>query len=112
VRDEVELAGDRFDWRTLGAVRLKGRANPVELFELLDADPEPERVRKLEYAAEFDDAIGAFASGALRQALLRFEHTLSLNPEDAVARAYAAHVVRLLESGDDGFDGTYVLTDK
>ncbi len=112
VRDEVEMAGDRFDWRTLGAVRLKGRANPVELFELLDADPEAERARKLDYAFEFDEAIGAFASGALRQALLRFEHVLASNAEDGVARAYAAQIGRLLESGDDTFDGTYVLTDK
>ncbi len=114
VTEAVRRADDHgeFSWRSLGLVRLKGRAGAVSLFELLDADPETERAAKLEFLLEFDEAVSAFQAGALQDAALRFERLVDANPTDGPALSYLIQTNHLLETPDGSFDGSFVMVEK
>ena len=115
VTGEVRARSAGFHWRSLGAIRLKGRSAPVDLHELLDADPAAERDQKLALLTDFVEALESFRSGRLREAAARFRRITDENPNDGPAQAFLAHTTRLIDAGDgtaEAFDGTFVLAEK
>ncbi len=106
------LPGSAFAIRALGRVKVKGRARPVEIFELLDAEPGDRRARKLGTGSDFADAVAAYSRGDLHEARLFFQSVLEADPTDDGAAAYAGAIVRMLESGAQPDDGILVLAEK
>ncbi len=80
-------AGDRFVYRPIGAVRVKGQTVAVDVFELLgrvgEVNGELER-----FAECFAAGVEAFAARAWTEAAGRFAACLALRPGDAVTRRY------------------------
>jgi two-component system sensor histidine kinase ChiS len=94
--------------RRVGAMRVKGRAAPVELFELLgccaSAD---ERAQKEATAERFQRGLRAYAQGDVNRALEHFAIVLTEAPLDRVADLYAAQCRKYAATQlPDGFDGS------
>ncbi len=109
----VSGAQDTYDVRHLGAVKVKGKAHSVGVFDLISADTEEQRELKLMTRARFEEAIHAFARADLTAAREAFEHVTEANPSDGAAWYYLG----LLASYDvDGvpsaFDGTLTFERK
>lgn len=65
-------AGDRYHFRYLGTVKIKGKTRNVRIYELLEADPPEIRKRKLETLAEFERGVSLFEQGRLDEARASF----------------------------------------
>ena len=70
--------------RALGAFQVVGRRRPIELFEVLEADAEPLRERKLACQGRFDDARRALVEGRIDEARIAFESLAQEAPGDGV----------------------------
>ena len=81
---------DAFEFRSIGQVKVKGKATPVSVMEVLDGDPLQSRELKRETLADFDEAMAAWTRGDLDRAAALFGSVLRWNPDDAVATHYLA----------------------
>jgi adenylate cyclase len=72
--------------RRLGSLRLRGRSEPVRVWELLAARP-PTAEEHAENS-RFEAAVDALAARRLDEAVAGFRAVLTARPEDRVARRY------------------------
>ncbi len=84
--------------RPLGLVQVKGRARPISLFEVFDADPPEARKAKEQTLEGYEAAVKAYRLGQFDDAITLFERILSVFPDDHPsqiflerARNYRAH---------------------
>lgn len=107
-----DAVGENFVFRSLGGVKVKGKANAVQIYELLGrpgAVPED----LLRYAGRFGDAITSFQQREFAQAGEQFVQLLSSRPDDTAARAYAEACRAFVEHGpDEAWSGALELTEK
>lgn len=105
-------AGDRFAFRAIGGVQVKGRRQPVQVYELLGrrAGCPPQRLR---YAEEFGTAVAAFQSRDFAAARAAFVACVALHPDDSAAARYVVACDRLLrEPPSEQWQGAIELEDK
>ncbi len=90
----------RGELRALGAFQVVGRRRPIELFEVVEADPEGLRERKVAYRARFEAARAALVEGRNEEARLAFEAIAHESPGDGVVafflRALAGEGARVV----------------
>lgn len=105
VSDETRLrCGDRYHFRVLDRVRVKGKVQPVTIFELRhDAHPERE---------EFERAMGRYLSGTFGEAEQVFA-ALAARLDDPVCRLYVkrCRAYQLAPPGA-GWDGVFTAQEK
>ncbi len=79
---------DKVNARCLGRVQVKGKHEPVSVYEIFSADS-PEQVElKNRTNAQFLEGLALFQSGKLGAALQVFQEIIRINPLDAAAAAY------------------------
>jgi adenylate cyclase len=86
-----ELAGDRFVFRELDTVRVKGKDRVVRVYELLGARGAPVRVDLERFAA----ALAAYRARRFADAETGFQAALDACPDDGPARALLERARRL-----------------
>ncbi len=80
-----------FRTRRLGRMSVKGRAEQLDVYEVLDSlDPETLAAR-LANAETFDAAVRAFEAGDLETAAAGFEACLAVDPNDRATLHYHSH---------------------
>ena len=72
----------RFNFRLLDRVRVKGKNEPVMIYELLDALPQDERELRLKTRDIFHDALYAYWNAEFDRALRGFKKCAELSPQD------------------------------
>jgi class 3 adenylate cyclase len=98
---------EAFELREIDRVVAKGRAEPVEIYELLDAElPEARRIRR-ECAPTYASALAQYRAGRFTDALPSFDACV----DDPAARAMAERC-RTMRNAPDGWDGTWRLSTK
>jgi adenylate cyclase len=107
-----QLKGTYYN-RELDFVVVKGKTQPVAIYEILDFHTEQTYPQMM-------DALGLFKSGLVQyrqrkwgEATTKFEEVLSLNPNDKAAKIYIERCRHLAENppGDD-WDGVWVMESK
>lgn len=99
--------------RTLGKIRVKGKADSVTIYEVFDGDPEPVVKGKKATLDAFEVGVNLYQAGKFAEARDQFRRVVQANPEDLAAIAYAERSSRYaVEGGPDGWDGTETLTEK
>jgi class 3 adenylate cyclase/CHASE2 domain-containing sensor protein len=102
-----------YAFRPLGQVRVKGRLQPVGVFELVGL---PDRVPAavLEYAELFGNAVRLFQEGRWAEARAAFDRCLARRPADLAAEFYAltAGAYEQNPPAADEWIGTIELTEK
>ena len=72
----------RFNFRLLDRVRVKGKTEPVMIYELLDALPPALKAQRLKTRDIFHDALYAYWGAEFERALRGFQRCSELDPED------------------------------
>lgn len=90
--------------RQIGPLRVVGRREPVQVYELLGLAGEPAPT----WLSDFERGLELCGAGELSEALAVFE----VIPDDPVSRTYAVHCRRLLDETDPRWDGVWNLTQK
>jgi hypothetical protein len=91
----------RYQLRFVDRLKVKGKSQPVAVFEILDGDPADVRDRKLATLADFEQGIWLFHSRNFQAAAHLFESCLREFPGDRVAQLYLERSIRMgLPVGD------------
>ena len=108
------LDKDRFCTRQIDLVRVKGKAQPVAIYEIID--PETGKTGALKQAAisQFDEAITLYRNQEFPAALAAFETIFAANPQDGPAGIYIDRCRRLMADGWDAasWDGVETIETK
>jgi two-component system sensor histidine kinase ChiS len=104
IADGARVPGEA---RCIGVVHVRGRREPIELFELLACcASEDERTQKMATCDVFARGLAAWRAGRMDDATMAFEAARRDAPLDGVAAIYAEEAKRLLQDGiPDSFDG-------
>lgn len=103
------LIGEQFWTRTLDLVRVKGREEPVEIFELLGPIDAPQ---PLDYVAEYLELVADYRAGKFAEARAGATRLAAAHPGDHVLGVYASRLTELSENPPADWDGVYTFTTK
>ncbi|KYF56159.1 hypothetical protein BE08_28465 [Sorangium cellulosum] len=106
-------ARDSLGHRSLDRVRLKGKREPVSVFEVFDGDPPETRERKRETRERFEQALSDYRARRFAEANVGIAHVLLQDPADKAALVYQQRIARLLAHGaPDDWTGIETVTEK
>ena len=104
---------ENFDFRFLGKVQVKGKKEPVGLYECYDGDDEELAARKHKTQADFEKGLKKFFKREFPQAIATFDKVLKINPDDQPARLFMNKSSECLQKGVPGdWTGVEVMTFK
>lgn len=89
----------RFRCRFIDRVRVRGRKTPILLFEVLDAEPQQQRERKLSYKSDLARALRLYYGKDFTAAFDIIRELFERNPEDEVLRIYRKRCEILVNLG-------------
>lgn len=98
--------------RFLGQVRVKGRVQPVGVYEVLDADPAPVRERKLETLTDYQAALRDFRQGDWDAATKAFRAIADYHPEDITVQRHLDRIEEVRQLPEGSWEGVIILTSK
>ena len=102
---------DKFVFRELDKIKVKGKRQPVTTYELLDVIAEQRKYEAL--LMEFDHAMDAYRSQNWREAAARFGQMLGTYPEDGPTRLFLQRALEFMENAPEpDWDGVYVMKSK
>ena len=96
-----DVAKERFIGRELDVVRVKGKQNPVAIYQVMDRAEN--QTRYLEPLSKYEEAMGLYRKGEWEPALSMFQEVEQCWPGDPPARMYQERCKELLQTkpGDD-----------
>jgi adenylate cyclase len=102
---------DHFVFRELDRIRVKGKKQPVHVYELLDV--EAARPKYAALLTRFEQAICAYHAQDWREAAGRFGELLASFPEDGPTQIFLQRALEFLETAPEpDWDGVYVMKSK
>jgi len=78
----------KYTCRFLDRVRIKGKQDPVAVFEIYDGDPQTLQQLKNKTHTDFEHGIWLYYQQDFAEAQQRFERVLQINDQDIAARLY------------------------
>jgi len=104
---------ERFNFRSLGKVKVKGKNEAVAIFEVLDGAAEDVVALKLSTRPIFEEGLKHYHNQRLAEAKTCFQNVLKAHPEDKAAELYLQYVNRFMEYGiPEDWHGSTILTEK
>jgi signal transduction histidine kinase/class 3 adenylate cyclase/CheY-like chemotaxis protein len=107
----VAQLGERssYQMRKLGNVMVKGRQQPLLIYEVFDADPVELRDRKAATLALFELGIEAYELAHFVEAQVYFQRVLHQNPSDRPAQLYCTWIADRLSQSEDARSQTVAV---
>ncbi len=103
----------QYRFRFLDRVQVKGKSEPVSVFEILDGNPQQVIDMKLETLSDFENGLLHYHNQEFGMAKTYFERVLKLNPDDKAAQLYLKRASHFMEYGvPPGWEGVAALTEK
>ena len=93
---------NRFNFRFLDKVKLRGKEQAVSVYEVFDADNPKLRELKRTTKEEFELGVYDFHAGRLMEALSQFEKIASRAPDDTAVELYRRRCVNAIALGNSG----------
>jgi class 3 adenylate cyclase/HAMP domain-containing protein len=101
---------DRFNFRRLGSVRVKGKTSAMTVYELLDGQPPADRIRKIVAKEPLEAAIRMYERGDFLSARKILDALLETNPDEKVGILYNQACTMHIETGmPQDWDGSITL---
>jgi adenylate cyclase len=101
----------QFVCRELDKIKVKGKTQPVNIYELLDVAAERNKYETL--LAQFDHAMAAYRDQDWQEASDRFAQVLTAYPDDGPTQAFLERAVEFMEEAPAAdWDGVYVMKTK
>ena len=111
--EQRRLVPAQYQIRFLDQAIVKGRNEPIAVYEVLDAEIAEICNLKLQTQANFEQGVGYYRNRALTDAKACFERVLAVNRLDKTAKLYLERVERLLEHGiPENWNEAWVFSDK
>ena len=98
--------------REVDQVVVKGKTEPVRVFEILDYHTEETFPKVMEALNYFKSALGYYYDGKWDDAVHGFNEVLALNPEDVLSNTYVERCGQLKANPPDDWNGVWVMTSK
>lgn len=103
----------RFAHRFVARVQVKGRREPLDVYDVFAADPEAIQARKQQTLADFNQGVSCFQAAYFEGAAQAFEAVLAVHPTDLAAERYLRYARRFLNEGlPEGWDGVERMMEK
>lgn len=104
----------KYQIRFLDRVVVKGRNEPISVYEILDAEIDEIKILKLKSQPDFEQALDYYRQGSFEQAKVYLSKVLSVNSADKTADLYLSRVNYLLQSDNiiEKWDGVWRFTEK
>ncbi len=103
----------KYQIRFLDRVVVKGRTEPISVYEVLDGEIDEIRFIKLQTQSDFDRALEYYTSGDFDKAKDYFEKVLAVNAADKTADLYLTRVNYLLANDKpENWNGVWRFTEK
>jgi len=103
-------AGAEYGFREVDRVRVKGKSEPVAIFELLSGPDHA--IAQYQELDLFVRAIEAYREGRFAEARSRFVAFGEKNPSDPVCALYLSRLAELGDAAPPGWDGVYTQRSK
>lgn len=104
---------EEYKLRFLDRVIVRGRSEPISIYEILDGLPECEEQIKLATKPTFEEGVACYQQQALSDAKRCFEEVLATNTDDKAARLYLNRITRFITNGlPTDWDGVTSLAEK
>lgn len=111
--ETARVLGERFVVRSLDFLRVKGKTEPVEVFELLGENPRDFPETKLIVLNHFKSGIEAYRSMEFQKGLESFKRALDVDPKDGPSKVYIERCENyLIDPPPPDWDGVFTLTEK
>ncbi len=92
---------------------VKGRNEPIAVYEILDAESAAVRSLKLQTQPNFEQGLERYRTGDLTDATAYFEKVLMVNPTDKTAQLYLERVAILRKQGvPEHWNGVWAFNEK
>jgi len=88
-----------FNYRLLDIAKVKGKKKAVYIFELIDAENEPNRSKKIETKPYFVKAVEYYKQQKFEDALGLFEEVTKIHPADKAAHLYIKRCQNIIKDG-------------
>ena len=99
--------------RDIDLVVVKGKTQPVRVFEILDFHDTQSFPNLMDVVNHFGEAMVDYRGGKFDRAIQRFERCLQLNPSDSLSQTYIDRCQALLASPPtEAWDGVWVMKSK
>ncbi|HOV86746.1 MAG TPA: response regulator [Syntrophobacteraceae bacterium] len=103
----------RFKHRWIDKVRVKGRREPVTVYEVFEGDPPPEARLKESTRTQFEAGLRLYYGRKFSPASVQFNGVLEKNPEDLASRIYLERCARyMVNAPPDDWTGVESLEEK
>ena len=104
---------EKYQIRFLDRASVKGRHEPINVYEVLDGEVDSVRELKLKTQADFESGIEDFRSGNFLSAKHYFAKVLAVNSLDQAAKLYLERIDKLTINGaPKNWDGVWAFTEK
>lgn len=104
---------ERYHYRFVDNVRVKGKQNHVVLYELLLLEGQEQIDKQEQYNKQFGKAFKLYAQGQFENAEKEFAKCFTIKPNDTVANVFIERCQEYHEQGaPQGWDGIYTLLQK
>jgi adenylate cyclase len=99
--------------RDIDLVVVKGKTQPVRVFEILDFHDTQSFPNLMDVVNHFGEGITDYRQGRFDRATQRFERCLQLNPDDSLSQTYIDRCQALLSNPPtDRWDGVWMMQNK
>ncbi|MCC3407246.1 MAG: response regulator [Microcoleus sp. PH2017_10_PVI_O_A] len=104
---------EQYQIRFLDRVIVKGKQQPISIYEVLDGEIELLREMKLQTQTDFERGLEHYRCHEFKAAKICFYQVLAVNPDDKTAALYLERVNNLIERGvPENWSGVWTLTQK
>jgi adenylate cyclase len=102
---------DRFVCRELDKIRVKGKLQPVTIYELLDVAAD--RLNYQPLLSQFEDAMASYRAQDWKESVRKFSEVLAAFPKDGPSLVFLERATEFLENAPEpDWDGVYVMKSK
>ncbi|MDP6602864.1 MAG: adenylate/guanylate cyclase domain-containing protein, partial [Rhodospirillales bacterium] len=98
--------------REVDQVVVKGKTEPVRVFEILDYHTDETFPKVMEALNHFKSALGYYYDGKWDDGIHGFNEVLALNPDDVLSKTYIERCEHLKADPPDDWNGVWVMTSK
>ncbi|MBF0102481.1 MAG: response regulator [Desulfobacterales bacterium] len=104
---------NKYNFRFLEKVKVKGKEDVVSIFEIFDTDSEKIKIKKQKSMEDFDQGIKYYYSKKFDNAIKCFKDILDFNPDDKAVYRYLNRADHFRKYGvSDDWDGTETMDSK
>ncbi|MBD2579533.1 adenylate/guanylate cyclase domain-containing protein [Oscillatoria sp. FACHB-1406] len=104
---------EKYQIRFLDRATVKGRNEPIGVYEVLNAEIEAKRLLKLQTQPDFEQGLEFYRSCDLTAAKRCFEKVLAVNSSDKTVQLYLERVETLMNKGvPENWNGVWAFSEK